>query len=93
MARTREHYETCYRVYHAEADLAYSLDVFGDQLAEQNGLPPDLYGIDAVNFYLIKKHNWTPTQVREMSAEDKRLALSEEMQKFKMPKNAILKQD
>lgn len=91
MARTREHYEATYRLLHAEADLAYSLDVFGDHLAENHDLG-DLYGLDAVHLYLVKKHGWTPAQARDMSPEDKRLALTTEMEGYTLPKEAIFRQ-
>lgn len=90
MARSRDHFEATYQLLHAEADLAYMLDVFGDKLAEQHQLG-DLYGMDAVHLYLVNKHGWTPAQVRDMSSEDKRLALSEEMKEFTCPQEAIFR--
>lgn len=87
--RSRELYESTYQLYRAEADLAYALDVFGDHLAEGNNFPADVTGMEAVNLFLIKKHGWTPAQVREMSPEDKRFALSAEMQSFTIPKYAL----
>lgn len=92
MARARDHFEATYQLLHAEADLVYTLDVFGDHLAEHHPLG-DLYGMDAVHLYLVNKHGWMPAQVREMSSEDKRLALSHEMEGFTLPREAIFRRD
>ena len=35
-------------------------------------------GMDAIHYYLIQKHNWLPSQVKTMSAEDLALCLEEE---------------
>ena len=88
MSKSREHYEIHYRLRHAEADLAYLLDVFGDTLAAKKLVPSELSDMDAVNYYLVRKFNWTPGEVRSMSAEDKRFALTEEMKGFGLPKEA-----
>jgi len=89
MARTLKHFEATYQLLHAEADLAYMLDVFGDYLAENHKLG-DLYGMEAVDLYLVNKHSWSPAQVRDMSPRDKRLVLAEEMEGFTVPKEANL---
>ncbi len=88
MPRSRSHYETTLRVYQAEAEMAYLLDVFGDHLAKTYLLPPDLYGIPAVNYYLMQKHNWTRSQLEQMSSEEKRFALSAEMTGYRLPPEA-----
>lgn len=89
MSISRERYENIYNLRMAEAHLSYSLDVFGDKLVSENLAPADLDGIEAVNYYLVRKFNWTPSQVRGMSAEDKRFALTEEMKGFTLPKQAV----
>lgn len=88
MPRSRSHYETTLRLYQAEAEMAYILDVFGDHLAKTHLLPPDLYGIPAVNYYLMQKHNWTKSQLEQMSSEEKRFALSAELTGYRLPPEA-----
>lgn len=72
-----------------EAHLNYSLDVFGDSLRKKHGWTNTLDGLDAVRYYLMQKHNWTPSQLRSMSPEDLRFALTEEMHGWTLPKDAI----
>lgn len=88
MPRSRNQYETTLRVYQAEAEMAYLLDVFGDHLAKTHLLPSDLYGIPAVNYYLMQKHNWTRSQLEQMSSEEKRFALSAELTGYRLPPEA-----
>lgn len=86
--RTKEQYEAARRLAAAEGDLAYLLDVFGDTLAERHGYK-SLEGMDAVHFFIVHKFNWTPAQVRAMSASDLRFLLLEEMQGWTAPKEAL----
>lgn len=51
--------------------------LLGDKLAKREGYN-NLYGIDAVYFYLIQKHNWLPSQVKSMKIEDLSLCLEKE---------------
>ena len=88
MSKSREHYQIHWQLRHAEAQLAYLLDVFGDHLAAKGLVPSDLSDMPAVDYYLVRKFNWTPGQVRSMSIEDKRFALTEEMKGFGLPKEA-----
>ncbi|MCX5508368.1 hypothetical protein [Pseudomonas sp. BJa3] len=88
MARSRSQYETTLRLYQAQAEMDYILDVFGDSLAKEHKLPNDLYGMEAVDFYLMQKHNWTAAQLNQMTREQKRFALSSELAGFILPKNA-----
>lgn len=74
------------KLYEVQGSLSYFLEVFGDQLGARQGWKNDLDGIDAVHYFLIQKHNWTPAQVRSMTHEDLRFALSEEMQGWTVPK-------
>ena len=85
--RKKEHYEATKRLYEAEGNLTYSLDVFGDEIAKREKYK-DLDGIEAIHFYLIHKFKWLPSQVKSMSAEDLRFVLTEEMSGWTMPKNA-----
>lgn len=89
--KTREHYEATYRLRHAEGQLAYTPTVFGDELAKRQQYKSDLDGLEAVYYYLIQKHHWTPAVVKGMSYEDLRFALSEEMNGFVLPKEAIFR--
>ncbi|RRV41271.1 hypothetical protein EGJ86_07245 [Pseudomonas sp. o96-267] len=85
--KTKEHYETIRRLRQVEGELAYSLDVFGDKLAEREKYKA-VDGIDAVHFYLVHKFGWLPSVVRSMSPEDLRFVLLEEMAGFTLPKAA-----
>ena len=82
-----EMHSITHRLRHAEADLAYSLDCFGDHLAEREGYKAHK-GIDAVHYFLVLKFGWTPAQVRTMHPEDVRFAMEEEMAGWLLPKEA-----
>lgn len=86
---SRERYEVLYRLHAAQGQLAYSLAVFGDTLAQREGYRSDLAGIEAIHYYLVHKFGWTPSQVRGMSYEDLRFVLSEDMYHFRLPAEAI----
>lgn len=78
-------YQSHYWRIHGE----YALDIFGDSLKARCKWKNDLKGLDAVHYYLMQKHDWTPAQVRSMTLEDLRFALSEEMQGWTLPKDAV----
>lgn len=80
--------ELRYQSYHWRGHADYSLEVFGDSLKKSQGWKNDLDGLDAVHYYLMQKHHWLPSVVRAMSLEDLRFALTEEMQGWKLPKDA-----
>jgi hypothetical protein len=61
--------------------LAAHLDAFGDRLASREGYK-GLSGIEAVHYYVMCKFHWLPSQVRAMTGEDLRFALSEELHGF-----------
>lgn len=88
--KSREHYEIIRRLHTAQGELAYTLDVFGDKLAERENYK-SVDGIEAVYFYLVHKFGWQPSHVRSMSYEDLRFVLSEEMHNFTLPKAAIFR--
>lgn len=73
----------------AEAHLNYSLEVFGDSLRKMHDWKNTLDGLEAVRYYLMQKHHWTPSQLQAMSLEDLRFALTEEMHGSTLPKDAI----
>ncbi|MGD1472049.1 hypothetical protein ACP6H4_22290 [Vibrio harveyi] len=76
------------QVYKVDTDLAFSLDVFGDFLAEREGYK-SLKGMDAVYFYLVHKFHWLPSVVKSMTINDLRFVLSEERHGWTMPKDAV----
>lgn len=87
--RSKGEYETIWRLHEAQGAMAYSLDVFGDEIARRQGYKDSsLVGMEAVHFYLIHKFNWLPSQVRSMKAEDILFVLTEEMHGWTYPKDA-----
>jgi hypothetical protein len=52
-----------------QSALAKFLHAKGDKIAKEYGYN-NLYGIEAVYYYLIQKHNWLPSQVKGMSYDD-----------------------
>lgn len=85
--------EVRHQTHHWRGRLDYVLEVFGDTLKKREGWKSDLQGLDAVAYYLVQKHSWTPAQVRAMSLEDQRFALTEEMHGWKLPQDAICPED
>ncbi|HHX8360953.1 TPA: hypothetical protein ACVOZA_000009 [Vibrio alginolyticus] len=86
--RDQSDYLTKRQIYKVGTDLAFSLDVFGDFLAEREGYK-SLSGMDAVYFYLVHKFHWLPSVVKSMTVDDLRFILSEEINGWDMPKNAV----
>ncbi len=80
--------ENRYQSHFWRAQADYALEVFGDSLKASQGWKNDLSGLDAVHYFLVQKHNWLPSVVRAMSLEDLQFALTEEMQGWKLPKDA-----
>ncbi|MEL4241167.1 hypothetical protein [Shewanella xiamenensis] len=87
LPRSKEQLLATSRLHEALGKMAYHLDVFGDTLAKREGYK-ELFGIDAIHFYLCHKFHWQPAQVRAMSYEDLRFLLSEEMHGWTVPKEA-----
>ena len=83
--------EVEYQLFDAEAKIKYSLARFGDHLAKKNKYRSDLQGIEAVMFHLMQKHHWTPSILRDMSIDDMRFALQEEMHGWSMPADVVPK--
>lgn len=73
-----------HRLLMTEAELTYNLHCFGDHLAAQEKYKVHK-GLDAVRYYLMLKHGWLPAQVRNMSHEDLRLAMEEDMEGWTVP--------
>jgi len=82
-----ERYKNLKSLYVTEGELVYALAVFGDHIAKREGYK-GLDGLEAVQFYLVTKFHWLPSQVRGMSYEDMRFVLAEEMSGWTLPKAA-----
>ncbi|WP_370559628.1 hypothetical protein NMD70_08400 [Edwardsiella tarda] len=74
--------------YQARAELAYTLDCFGDYLARMHGYPSAVAGFEAIYLYLCNKYHWPITRSRVMAHEDIRLALALEMEDWSLPPEA-----
>ncbi|WP_076421142.1 hypothetical protein [Colwellia sp. UCD-KL20] len=88
----REKYEINKKLYRTQADLDYMLYVFGDDLAKRESYK-DLDGIEAVQFYIVHKFHWLPSQVKAMTHEELRFVLTEEMHGWTAPKDAVFGRD
>lgn len=75
------------KLHHATGGLNFSLEVFGNHVAEREGYQENK-GLDAIRFYLMEKHGWLPMQVNSMSMDDLRFAMSEEMFGWTLPTEA-----
>lgn len=87
MTTRKDLYDSRRRYYEASGALDYHLTVFGDELARRQGYR-SIDGLEAVHLYLVNKHHWLPRDVKSMSLEDLRFALSEEMQGWTVPAEA-----
>lgn len=85
---SRERYQVRWNLHRAIADLNYTLECFGDHLGREQGYPPNIDGFEAIYLYLCEKHHWPISQCRLMEKEDIRLALSQEMKGWTLPKEA-----
>jgi hypothetical protein len=85
---TKEHYQATKALRLTEGQLAYHVDCFGNHLAKREGYKAHS-GIEAVQFYLMNKHGWLPSQVRSMSHDDLRFCLEEEMSGWTLPTEAL----
>ncbi len=83
-----EYYKTRYKLRVSEASIMYSIDCFGDELAEKHGYDCD--GIEAVYLYLMNKHNWRVDYVRSLNISDLSLALNKEMKGWSLPHEAVV---
>lgn len=84
----KQDYEIRKGLHHANADITYLLDVFGDHLAKREKYNSDLHGLDAVRYYLMQKHHWLPRDVQTMNPADMEFAMSEELAGWTLPKAA-----
>lgn len=88
MTIKRDYYEQNKKILAIMAEQEYHLHVFGDELSARYKYK-SVSGIEAVDYHLMQKYHWLPSQIRAMTAEDKRFALSEEMQGWTLPKAAV----
>ncbi len=82
-----EMYKIQKRLTEANANLEYTLIVFGDHLAKQENYQAHS-GIDAVHFYICQTYHYLPSQVRSMSVDDLRFLLAEKMYTWTLPTEA-----
>lgn len=82
-----DRYELMYRCHIADAELAYTIEVFGDDLAKTQGYQ-GLQGFEAIHYYLIQKHSYTLSDVLALSAEQMRLLLTAELAGWRLPTEA-----
>lgn len=73
-----ERTDVTHRLRHAEADLQVMIDRFGDHLAKREGYN-NHKGIEAVWYFLVQKHHWTPAVVKSFNTDDLQFLLDEEM--------------
>ena len=85
--KDKSHYLIRKQTHETAGKVAFSLDVFGDFLAEREQYK-SVEGLDAVHFFLVHKFNWLPSQVKNMTTDDIRFILSEEMHEWAMPEEA-----
>lgn len=74
----KERDEVRTRLRDAEARLTVDLERFGDWLAKKEGYG-ELDGLEAIQFHLMEKHHWLPSQIKSMSHEDLRFAMTKEL--------------
>lgn len=80
----KEMYACTQDMRHAEASLLSHIEAFGDSLAAEEGYK-ELSGIEAVWYYLIQQHGWTPATVRSFNYEDLSLLMKERMSGWTLP--------
>ncbi len=68
-----------------EREGAFYLDLFGDTLSKREGYKSH-GGLEALQFYLIQKHHWLPSQVKSLNWDDLHFLFAEEMHGWVVPK-------
>ncbi len=81
-------HEAQHRLCITGGERKYHLHIFGDHLAAREEYK-EYSGMDAIHYYIIQKHNWLPSQVRNLSSDDLLFLLGEEMQGWILPKDTI----
>jgi hypothetical protein len=86
---SKDKYQVLRELHVAHGEMNYHLEIFGDVIAKREKYKDaGLKGINAVHYYLIHKFHWLPRDVRDMTFEDIRLVLSEELAGWTLPKDA-----
>lgn len=75
-----------HQLLHVKADCTYLLHCKGDRIAKREGYKHHT-GLDAVRYFLMVKHGWTPATVRAMSDDDLDFAMAEEVAGWTVPKS------
>ena len=88
--QSREMYELMWQSSQSGRGLDYALYVYGDVIADREEYK-ELTGFEAIQFYLMTKYGWLPSQVKSMSLEDLRFCMAEEMHGFVLPKECRFK--
>ena len=87
MSKNKEQYAVTSRLHTSIGELNFHLDVFGDHNATREGYK-SVTGLDAVHYYLVQKHHWLVRDVKSMSMDDLRFALTEELAGWSVPPEA-----
>ncbi|CAK8718636.1 hypothetical protein GCAAIG_08095 [Candidatus Electronema halotolerans] len=64
-------------IEHADNICKQLMAELGDRLAKREGYE-QVSGLEAIWYYLIQKHHWTPKRVRAMHLNDLHFCLKEE---------------
>lgn len=92
MSTKEKLYKATRQVRMFNGELHFHLDVFGDHLAKKYQYK-EHSGIDAVWYFLVEKHHWTPATVRALNTDDLRFLLAEEMSGWTLPAEAMQAKD
>jgi hypothetical protein len=84
----KNRFEALNNRHHAIAHDFVEIECFGDHLAVREGYVK-LKGLEAIHLYLIQKHHWLPSVVQNLSRDDLRLVLHQEMQAWTEPKEIV----
>ena len=84
MDREKEHFKHLLTEKTLQAEEAFALECFGDDLAKQMGYHAHS-GLDAIRFYLLEKYHWPPSQVKAMNWEDLSFCMAERMKGWNLP--------
>ena len=84
MDREAEHFKQLLTEKTLEADEAFALECFGDDLAKKMGYHAHS-GIEAIRFYLVETYHWLPSQVKSMNLQDLSFCMAELMKGWNLP--------
>lgn len=84
---TTQQFELAAKLHNLDGASNFHLELYGNDLAKKNGYK-EHQGIDAIQFYLMQKHNWLPSAVRSMSLDDLKFAIAEDKNGWTIPAEA-----